>query len=131
VPLFHLCVNTVCNHFEILLNMLEFYFEVLLNMLEFYFEVLLNMLEFYFEVLLNMLEFASDACCYFFNIIPVMLSKHSELAKKQTQDRYGRFASPSSHISAPPSGQEVESYSRCRTAPPPSRMQEVKSSSHR
>jgi hypothetical protein len=128
---FKVLLNMLEFYFEILLNMLEFYFEVLLNMLEFYFEVLLNMLEFYFEVLLNMLEFASDACCYFFNIIPVMLSKHSELAKKQTQDRYGRFTSPSSHISVPPSGQEVESCSRCRTAPPPSRMQEVKSSSRR
>jgi hypothetical protein len=56
VPLFHLCVNSLCNHFEVLLNILEFYFDVLLNMLGFYFEVLLNMLEFYFEVLLNMLE---------------------------------------------------------------------------
>jgi uncharacterized membrane protein len=63
--------------------MLEFYFEELLNMLEFYFDVLLNILEFYFEVLLNMLAFTSDACCCFFNIMPDMISKHSELTKNQ------------------------------------------------
>jgi hypothetical protein len=48
----------------------------------------------------------------FFNIrLAMVIKKHSELVKKQARDRYGRFASPSSM-------QEVESSSRCRTAPP-------------
>jgi hypothetical protein len=65
---------------------------------------------FYFEVLLNM----SDACCCCFNIRPTMVSKHSELEKRQAQDHYGRFA-----------------FSSSCTAPPPSHHQEVGSSSHR
>jgi hypothetical protein len=100
-----------------------FYFKVLLNMLEFYFEVLLNMLEFYFEVLLNMLLFFSIL------IRVAMVSKHSEWAKRQARDCYGRFVSPSS-VTAPPSSlQEVGSSNRRRTAPPTSCMQEVESSS--
>jgi hypothetical protein len=52
----------------------------------------------------------------------VMVSKHSELMKRQTRDRYGRFASPSSCTAPPPSRrQEVGGYSRC-TAPPLTRM---------
>jgi hypothetical protein len=71
-----------------------------------------------------------DACCCFFNIRSVMISKHSELAKRQAQERYGRFASPSSRTAPSPSRQEVGSSSSRRTAPPLSRMQ-VGSSSHR
>jgi hypothetical protein len=58
-----------------------------------------------------------------------MVSKHSELAKRQARDRYGRFAYPSSHTAPPLSRQEVGSLSHRRTAPLPSRMQEVRSSS--
>jgi hypothetical protein len=60
-----------------------------------------------------------------------MVSKHSEHAKRQARDYYGRFTSPSSTTAPPPSRQEVGSSSRHRTAPPTSRMQEVGSSSHR
>jgi hypothetical protein len=61
-----------------------------------------------------------------------MVSKHSELMKRHTRDRYGRFASPSSCIAPPPSRmQEVRSSNRRCIAPPPSRMQEVGSSSRR
>jgi hypothetical protein len=60
----------------------------------------------------------------------VMVSKHSELTKRQARDHYGRFSSPSSRTT-PPSRQEVGSSSSRRTAPPPSCMQEVGSSSHR
>jgi hypothetical protein len=50
-----------------------------------------------------------------------MVSKHSELTKRQARDCYGRFASPSSRTAPPPSRcQEVENSSRCRTPPPPS-----------
>jgi hypothetical protein len=62
-------------------------------------------------------------------IIAAMISKHSEVAKRQAWDWYGRFASPSSHTAPPPSCQEVGSSSHYCTAPP-SRMQEVGSSSH-
>jgi hypothetical protein len=94
----------------------------LLNMLEL---LLLNFCTCYMSS-----EFAFDACCYFFNIRPSMVSKnHSELANKQTWDRYERFTSPLSRT-APPSHQEVGSSSRCCTTPPPSR-QEVRSSSRR
>jgi hypothetical protein len=55
-----------------------------------------------------------------------MVSKHPELTKKQTRDRYGRFASPSSHTAPPPSHQEVGSSSRC-TAPPPLCQEEASS----
>jgi hypothetical protein len=55
--------------------------------------------------------------------------KNSELAKKQAQNRYGRFVSPSSQHNTP-CVQEVGSSSR-GTAHPPSRMQEVGSSSRR
>jgi hypothetical protein len=50
-----------------------------------------------------------------------MVSKHSELVKRQARDYYGRFASPSSRT-APPllRRQEVGSSSRHHTAPPPS-----------
>jgi hypothetical protein len=58
-----------------------------------------------------------------------MVSKHLELVKRQTRDRYGRFTSPSSRTAPPPSRQEVGSLSHHRTAPAPSRMQEVESSS--
>jgi hypothetical protein len=126
VPLFHLCVNSLYNYFEVLLNMLEFYFEVLLNMLEFYFEVLLNMLEFYFKVLLNMLEFASDACCYFFNIRLVMASKHSELVKRQTRNYYRRFASPPSHT-APLHSSDDSIVEMWEVPPPPTRLEEASS----
>jgi hypothetical protein len=60
-----------------------------------------------------------------------MVSKHLELVKKQARDRYGRFASPSSHTAPPPLRHEVGSSSHHRTAPPPSRMQEVGRSSRR
>jgi hypothetical protein len=56
-----------------------------------------------------------------------MVSKHSKLAKRQTRDRYGRFASPSSHTGPSPSRHEVESFSHHRTAPPPSRQEEASS----
>jgi hypothetical protein len=56
-----------------------------------------------------------------------MVSKHSELVKRQVQDRYGRFASPSSRIAPPPSHHEVGSFSHRRTAPPPSRQEEASS----
>jgi hypothetical protein len=88
-------------YFEILLNMLEFYFEILLNMLEFYFEILLNMLEFYFSSITKYVTIASDACCYFFNIRPAMISKYSEFVKRHARDRYRRFASPSSRTAPP------------------------------
>jgi hypothetical protein len=41
--------------------------------------------------------------CYFFNNRSAMVSKHSELMKRQAQARYDRFASPSSHTAPPPS----------------------------
>jgi hypothetical protein len=45
----------------------------------------------------------------FFNIRAFIVSKHSELVKRQARDRYGRFASPSGHTAHPPSHhQEVE-----------------------
>jgi hypothetical protein len=76
-------------------------------------------------------EFAFDACCCCFNIRPAMVNKkHSELVKKQTRDRYGKFASPSSRTAPPPSRQEVGSSSHHRTTLPPSHMQEIGSSSH-
>jgi hypothetical protein len=56
-----------------------------------------------------------------------MVSKHSNLVKRQVQDRYGRFTSPSSRTTLPPSRQDVGSSSRRRTTPPPSRMQEASS----
>jgi hypothetical protein len=53
--------------------------------------------------------------------------KHLELAKKQARDHYGRFTSPSS-CTAPPLSrmQEVRSSSRHRTTPP-SRQEEASS----
>jgi hypothetical protein len=61
----------------------------------------------------------SCACCCFFNIRSTMVSKHSELVKRQARDRYGRFASPSSHTTPPSSRmQKVGSSSRRRTTPP-------------
>jgi hypothetical protein len=56
-----------------------------------------------------------------------MVSKHSKLAKKQTQDHYGRFASSSIRTASSPSCHEVESSSHCHTAPPPSRHEEASS----
>jgi hypothetical protein len=54
--------------------------------------------------------------------------KHLKLTKKQTRDRYGRFASPSNRTAPPPSCmQEVGRSSRCRTAPPPSCQEEASS----
>jgi hypothetical protein len=84
-------------------------YEVLLNMLKFYSEVLLNMLEFYFEVLLNMLEhvkylfwsIAKHVAIFLTLIRVAMVNKKSELAKRQTRDRYGRFVSTSSHTAPP------------------------------
>jgi hypothetical protein len=52
-----------------------------------------------------------------------MISKHSKLNKKQAQNRYGRFASPSSHTAPPPSRQELGSSSRRTT--PPSRQEDA------
>jgi hypothetical protein len=63
---------------------------------------------------------ASDACCYFLNIMSGMVSKHPKLTKRQARDRYGRFASFLSRTAPPPLRQEVGSSSRRRTAPPPS-----------
>jgi hypothetical protein len=60
-----------------------------------------------------------------------MVSKHSELTKRQARDHYRRFASLSSCTAPPPSHREVGSSSRHRTAPPPSRMQKVGSSNCR
>jgi hypothetical protein len=57
-----------------------------------------------------------------------MVSKHSELVKRQTRDRYGRFASLSSRTAPPSLRQEVRSSSYHSTALPPS-CQEVRSSS--
>jgi hypothetical protein len=59
-----------------------------------------------------------------------MVSKHSELAKRQAQERYKWFAPPLSRTTPPPH-QEVGSSSRHRTAAPPSCMQEVGSSTRR
>jgi hypothetical protein len=59
-----------------------------------------------------------------------MVSKHSELVKRQAQDLYERFTSPSSRTAPPPSRQEVRSSNRRRTTHPPSR-QEVESYSRR
>jgi hypothetical protein len=60
-----------------------------------------------------------------------MVSKHSELVKRQIRDRYGRFASPSSrqYTAPPPSCQEVGSSSCLRTAPPLTRLEEASSDS--
>jgi hypothetical protein len=66
-----------------------------------------------------------------FNIRSMIVSNHSELAKRQARDRYGRFAYPSSCTAPSPSCHEVGSSNRHRTAHPPSRMQEVGSSSRR
>jgi hypothetical protein len=57
-----------------------------------------------------------------------MVSKPSELAKRQARDRCGRFASTSSRTAPPLSCQEVGSSSRRHTIPPTLRMQEVGSS---
>jgi hypothetical protein len=59
-----------------------------------------------------------------------MVSKQSKLTKRQVQDRYERFTSPSRRTAPPPSCLEVESSSHRRTAPP-LRMYEVGISSHR
>jgi hypothetical protein len=57
----------------------------------------------------------------FSTIRSVIVSKHSELTKRQVRDRYERFASSVSRIAPPPSHrQEVGSSSHCRIAPPPS-----------
>jgi hypothetical protein len=64
----------------------------------------------------------------FCDISSTMVNKHSKLMKRQAWDRYGRFASLSSHTAPPISHHEVGSPSRRRTAPPPLRMQEVGSS---
>jgi hypothetical protein len=68
---------------------------------------------------------------FFCDIRSTIVNKHSELTKRQARDRYGRFASPSSHTAPPISHHEVGSSSCHRTAPPPLRMQEVGSSSRR
>jgi hypothetical protein len=91
--------------------------------LEFYFKVLLKILEFYFYVLLNM-SLAYTLLMHvaiFFNIMPVIVSKHSEIVKRQVRDHYDMFTSPSSRT-APPSSrrQAVGSSGRHRTAPPTS-----------
>jgi hypothetical protein len=50
-----------------------------------------------------------------------MVTKHSELAKRQAQDRYGWFTSPISRTARPPScHEEVGSSSHHCTAPPTS-----------
>jgi hypothetical protein len=79
----------------------------------------LTCLEFFLNIAKHV-RIASNACCYFFNIRSAMVSKHSELVKRQARDHYGRFTSPSSRTAPPPSHQEVGSSSRCDTAPPPS-----------
>jgi hypothetical protein len=57
----------------------------------------------------------------FSTIRPAMVSKWSELTKRQARDRYGRLASPASCIVPPPSRrQEVGSSSRRHTTPSPS-----------
>jgi hypothetical protein len=57
----------------------------------------------------------------FSTIRSAMVSKCSELTKRQARDCYGRLASPVSCIVPPASRhQEVGSSSRRRTAPPPS-----------
>jgi hypothetical protein len=67
----------------------------------------------------------------FFNIRSAMVSKHSELTKRQAQNRYRRFASPSSRTAPPTSCQEVGNSSRRRSAPPPSYLQQVGRFNHR
>jgi hypothetical protein len=77
-------------------------------------------LEFFCEI-----DTINDACCIIFcDFRSAMVSKHSELTKRQTRDHYGRFASPSSHTTPHLSLHEVGSFSRHCTAPP-SRIQEV------
>jgi hypothetical protein len=56
-----------------------------------------------------------------------MVSKHSELTKRQARDHYGIFSSPSSCITPPPSRQEVGSSSRRCIAPPGSCQEEASS----
>jgi hypothetical protein len=53
-----------------------------------------------------------------------MVSKQSELVKKQARYRYGRFASPTSRTT-PTSRQEVESSSHLSTAHAPSHQEEA------
>jgi hypothetical protein len=79
-------------------------------------------------------KFASDACCCFFNIRPVVVSKKIlELMKKKARDRYGRFASPSSRITPPPLCQEEASSDNSVVKmwvvapPPPTRLEEASS----
>jgi hypothetical protein len=55
-----------------------------------------------------------------FNIRPAMVSKHSELMKRQARDCYGRFPSPSSLTTPCSHRQEVGSSSHRCTTPPPS-----------
>jgi hypothetical protein len=84
-------------------------------------------LEFFCEI-----DTINDVCCIIFcDFRLAMVSKHSELKKRQDRDRYGRFASPSSHTTPHTSLHEVGSSNRHCTAPPPSRMQEVGSCSRR
>jgi hypothetical protein len=59
-----------------------------------------------------------------------MVSKHSKLTKRQAQNYYGWFASPSSRTAPPPSGHEVGSSSSRHTAPPPSHHKVANSSHH-
>jgi hypothetical protein len=59
----------------------------------------------------------------FCDIRSAIVSKHLKFVKRQSQDRYGRFASPSRH--------EVGSSSRRRTAPSPSHHEVVSSSRRR
>jgi hypothetical protein len=56
-----------------------------------------------FRSITKHVRIASDACCYFFNIRSAMVSKHSEIVKRQAQDRYRSIASPSSCTAPPPS----------------------------
>jgi hypothetical protein len=54
----------------------------------------------------------------FFNIRPTMVSKHSELVKRQARDCYVRFSSPSSHTAPPPSFDD-SSVEMWEVPPPP------------
>jgi hypothetical protein len=56
-----------------------------------------------FSSIVKHVRIASNACYCFFNIRSTMISKHSELVKRQARDRYGRFAFPSTHTAPPPS----------------------------
>jgi hypothetical protein len=64
-----------------------------------------------------------------------MVSKHSELTKRQARDRYGRFTSSSSRTAPPPSRQEEASSNDSIVEmwvvvpPPPTRLELASSDS--